>query len=223
MAFVGDKLSSKVVGAVCHGQRHNSYSLATITPLSRINTKAPHLPEHTNRRHRPWRWIIPIVAVLAALTTGLLIYVYPPQSVPKPADAVFVIGPPDQWRIEWAQQMIAHGDAHALMISVPNAASIDQCSQHFDYPVYCKRPDPFTTQGESRWLQQEMRAQGWKRVIVITTTPHVVRARLYMYRCNPHGVQVVGRATGLDFQRWISQIVYQTGAFVKAFTNTRGC
>jgi hypothetical protein len=95
-----------------------------------------------------------VVICLATLfAASLPLYVFPPQSAPKPADVVFVIGPPLRWRIAWARQLIAAGDARALMISVPDPASATVCHSQQGYPVFCQRVTPFTTQGEARWLQ----------------------------------------------------------------------
>ncbi len=81
---------------------------------------------------------------------------------------------------------------------------------------------PFTTRGEARLLQQEMAAHGWRTATVITTTPHVLRARVLMDRCVPSGVNVVGRAIRLRPLDWAHQYLYQTGAFVKVLLNP-GC
>ncbi|MFT8636957.1 MAG: YdcF family protein [Pseudoclavibacter sp.] len=178
----------------------------------------------TRRHHPVLRGLVAAVICLATLfAASLPLYVFPPQSAPKPADVVFVIGPPRWWRIVWARRLIAAGDARALMISVPDPASEPACHAQQSYPVFCQRVTPFTTQGEARWLQGAMARHGWNRAIVITTTPHVVRTRLVMDRCVPSGVQVVGRPTDLTLGDWAYQYAYQTGAFFKAFFVTDTC
>jgi hypothetical protein len=164
-----------------------------------------------------------LISAAVLFAASLPLYVFPPQSAPRPADVVFVIGPPEQWRVGWARQLIAKGQAKALMISAIDPAKDPNCKKKTSYPVLCRRVAPFTTRGEARWLKFEMELHGWNRALIITTTPHVVRARLIMDRCVPHGVQVVGRSTGLSFGRWVAQYRYQTGAFLKALFITNTC
>lgn len=175
-------------------------------------------------RHRVRRGLVAVLVCLGMLfAASLPLYVFPPQSAPKPADVVFVIGPPAQWRVNWARELVDNGQAKALMISTFDPAKDPNCRKKLNYPVLCETVAPFTTQGEARWLKFEMGTRGWSRAIVITATPHIVRTRLIMDRCVPHGVQVVGRRTGLTFERWVAQYTYQTGAFLKAIFVTNTC
>jgi len=181
-------------------------------------------PSAAGRRKRRLRRSIlaGLALVLAVVAAGLPVYVFPPISAPEPADVVFVIGPPDQWRLDWAQELVADGTAGALMISTDDPDAEGLCTASAPYPVECARPDPFTTRGEARWLRSEMAAHGWSRAIVITMTPHVSRTRVIFGRCVPGGVQVIGRSTGLNPARWAYQYLYQTAGFVKVALNP-GC
>lgn len=176
-------------------------------------------------RHRRVRRVVLTVLVCIVVLFGasLPLYVFPPQSTPQRADVVFVIGPPREWRIDWAKQLMAEGRGETLMVSVPDPSGYPICREKLGYPVLCKKSSPFTTQGEARWLREEMAAHGWTRATVITVTPHVMRTRLIMDRCVPDGVQVVGRQTDLTLGDWAYQYAYQTGAFFKAFFVTNTC
>lgn len=171
--------------------------------------------------------LLPALAVLlAAVVPPVVAFGFPSQSAPVRADVVFVIGPPDAWRVEWARELAEQGLVSAVMISVPDAAAVDACAEGSlgGVPVLCERPDPFTTQGEARWLRAEMSEHGWSTATVITVTPHVLRTRLYFERCVPEGVNVVGRATGLTtVQQWFGQVLYQLGGLMKATFVTTGC
>ena len=57
---------------------------------------------------------------------------------------------------------------------------------------------------------------------VITSTPHVARARLLLGRCVDDGIQVLGVDTRIGPGEWVWQYLYQTGGFVKALV-TPGC
>lgn len=153
---------------------------------------------------------------------GVPLLVVPAQEPPRGADVVFVIGPPDAWRTEWARELAAAGKAGTIMVSVPEPATTSACRTIGSTPVLCRRPDPFTTRGEARWLRDEMDAHGWRTALVITSTPHVSRTRFVMSRCVPQGVQVVGRRTGLTLPDWAYQYAYQPAAWVKALVQS-GC
>ena len=172
------------------------------------------------RRRRLW-WLVAAVLLVVALG-GLPLFVFPSQQPAGPADVVFVIGPPRGWRITWANQLVASGHAKALMISTPDPATEAACLTLTEVPVLCRRPDPFTTRGEARWLRAEMAARGWRTALVITGTPHLTRTRYVMDRCVPEGVQVVGRTTGMNPALWVYQYAYQSTAWVKALAQ-RGC
>lgn len=178
-----------------------------------------------------WRWwhgpALPVVfTIVTIILSPLSTFVFPAQNTPARSDVVFVIGPPDSWRIDWAKDLVDDGLASAMMISVPQSSDYALCAagSYHGVPVYCATPDPFTTQGEARWLQQEMADRGWSTATVITVTTHIVRTRLYFDRCIPAGVAVVGRATSLtSVQKWVHQIVYQLGGTLKAVFVTTGC
>lgn len=175
--------------------------------------------------HGPWMSVLAVLVTFCFLTGTM--FVAPPQSPPSKTDVVFVIGPPDQWRIRWAEQLVDSRLAGTIMISISDdlAAKEPLClaGSYHSVPVLCHRPAPFTTQGEARWLQAEMASHRWMTATVITVTPHVFRTRLYFDRCIPEGVNVVGRPTGLNQSGWLHQFAYQTGGLVKAFTVTTSC
>ena len=174
-------------------------------------------------RRGPWAVVSLAVVVLVALPLNA--FVWPYVTPASKADVVFVIGPPDEWRIEWAEQLVDAGLASAIMISVPVAAETALCvtGSYHGVPVLCHRPDPFTTQGEARWLQAEMAQHSWSTATVITMSTHVMRARLYFDRCIATGVTVIGKPTAHTFTDWYLQIRYQMGATLKAFLVTTTC
>ena len=56
----------------------------------------------------------------------------------------------------------------------------------------CFTPDPYSTQGEARWIAQEARKRGWDSVVVVTSTYHVRRTRMIVERCYGGDLAVVG-------------------------------
>lgn len=162
-----------------------------------------------------------IGAASAVAVIGLPVYVFPPQSSPTRGDAVYVIGPPQPWRLELAEQLIDQGLASTMIVSTYDVDRPYCLAQH-SFELVCIHPEPFTTQGEARAIRDLMAQRDWSHVTVITTTPHIERTRLRMERCVPDGIDVIGRSTGLDLGGWLYQYAYQTAAFVKAWA-TPGC
>ena len=138
---------------------------------------------------------------------------------PARADVVVVLGPAEQWRVDWATQLVHDGVADHLTLSVADPAGSPICQESW---VTCFRPDPFTTRGEARYLAGQMAQRGWTRALGITATPHVERARYIIGRCVHDGVQVVGRAPDEPPWWWAYQYVYQTAGWLRAVTQT-GC
>ena len=162
-----------------------------------------------------WAGAVTVGLALVVALAGLPLYVFPPQEAPSKSDVIFVIGPADRWRLDWAEGLIQEGLSDNLMISVGDPSWAPECTEDRGFRILCRRSDPFTTQGEARWLRDEMRENGWTTATVITMTPHVSRTRVRMDRCVPTGVNVIGRADGLSPTDWAWQYLYQTAGFVK--------
>ena len=60
------------------------------------------------------------------------------------------------------------------------------------FTVLCPRPEPFSTRGEAELVGRLARAGRWRRVVVVTSTYHVTRARMLFERCLEGRVAVVG-------------------------------
>ena len=120
--------------------------------------------------------------MLGIALAGLPLYVFPVQEAPAKSDVIFVIGPASQWRLSWAEELIAKRVSDTLMISVSEPKGAPECNEDLGFGVLCHHPEPFTTRGEARWLRDEMRENGWTTATVITMTPHVTRTRVRMDR-----------------------------------------
>lgn len=163
-----------------------------------------------------------VVALVVAIIAGLPVYVFPQTDPPGHSDVVYVIGPPTKARMALADEMLDSGLADTLLISVNDPDDSDLCRPRPTVTVYCARPDPFTTQGEARWLRDMATDHHWDSATVITFTPHITRARLLMERCFPGEVRMLADAAPLHLGDWVYSYVYQTGAFVKVALNP-GC
>jgi len=183
---------------------------------------------------RGMKIVIAMSAVLATIfLVGLPLYVFPASDEPRAVDAVFVIGPPTDVRIDLAERMIADGLTDTLVVSLGDSAwerenapaAIAACNQPQDYTAYCTQPDPFSTRGEARWMRDLVDQHGWESVAVITTTPHISRTRAIFERCwegEDGGIAYIESGEDLRPMYWVHQYLYQTVAFAKVAVE-RGC
>ena len=182
------------------------------------------------------RGVAPLATLLLAIVVvGIPLYVFPSQDDVQHADAVLVIGPPMVQRLVTAQALVEGGIAEEMVVSVPDGSIIssrltprldDLCSAmptEADYPVTCFTPDPFTTRGESQAIARMAEESGWESVIVVTSLPHILRARVLFNRCaDAYDVFFVSDQRKLDLSDWAYEYAYQTGAFGKVLLN-RSC
>ena len=160
-------------------------------------------------------------AVLVVLA-GLPVYVFPAVDAPQHTDVVMVLGNSTPSRVALAERLVAEGYSDTLVISRFNQQRLPVCDEPQVFTVYCFTPDPFTTQGEARYLGELAAAKGWSSATVITFTPHITRARLIVSRCFTGKLDMVADTTPLSIGYWAYQYLYQTGGFIKAALNP-GC
>ncbi|MEF2978749.1 YdcF family protein [Subtercola sp. YIM 133946] len=170
-----------------------------------------------------------IVSVFTVALTVVTVkaFRFPDVDKPMKTDVIFVLGPATPSRIALAEKLIHQGLSDNLMISLPdtgkvNAESLPLCYQPHFYTVYCARADPFTTQGEARYLRDLSAEHGWTSATIITFTPHVTRARLILQRCFNGSLSVESDNSTLSPLEWLYEFAYQTGAMAKALASP-GC
>ena len=169
------------------------------------------------------KWLLAGAMMLAGVAlVGVPFLVAPAHDAPAQVDAVYVIGPPDDARMEAAWQMIDEGLADHLMISIdpqlPEAtfALAQAACAHPGAVVLCSQPDPFSTRGEAEWLRDEAAARGWDSVAVITEAAHISRARMIVKQCFDGQVLMIEPQESPSLRHWVYQYFYQSAATVKA-------
>lgn len=169
--------------------------------------------------------VLCVTAVLLWASAGFFLFVAPATNEPRYADVLFVLGPPDE-RISYAEELMDHGYAGTLAISVTpdDDGNPDPplCNTLRAYRVVCFVPDPYTTQGEARSLQSISNEYGWETANVLTVQSHVTRSRVIIERCYKGGLSMVAYWQNLPLlsfkhpsRSWVYRYAYETAAFVK--------
>jgi uncharacterized SAM-binding protein YcdF (DUF218 family) len=162
------------------------------------------------------------VVVLAGATAALM--VFPPEDHPRRADVVVVLSGSHD-RLPEGLELMRRGVAPVLVISdgaVPGWAAANRlCRGGAKFRVVCFHPKPYSTRGEARFVAALMHRRGWKRVVVVTSRYHVLRARMDFRRCVDGDVDAVGASTSLG--RWVAGIVQEWPKLAYALTLGRSC
>jgi uncharacterized SAM-binding protein YcdF (DUF218 family) len=176
------------------------------------------------------RLLLVLAALVAAwLVASLVLFVWPPaeSSAPKHADVVVVLSG-DKKRLAPGLELIRRGVAPVLAISTvtrtphwPQAAGLCLRHRYAHARVLCFDAVPYSTRGEARTVARIARDQGWKSVVVVTSTFHVTRAKLLFRRCLEIPVFVVG--TPSTWWRLPEEWASETGKLLVQLTARRGC
>ncbi|MEU7766849.1 YdcF family protein [Nocardia sp. NPDC049190] len=173
------------------------------------------------RRHR-WAWpLLGAVFVVAVVVVALWpVYVRPHTDAPAPADAILVLGGAHDEREQLGLRLARAGYAPRVLFSDPYAGSalVNRiCHGGYSFEVTCFDPSPRTTRGEGRELTRLAHANHWRRVIVITFTPHISRARYILEKCWDGQLLFVDPEPHLSILRWGYDYLYQSAGYMKAF------
>lgn len=102
------------------------------------------------------------------------------------ADAIVVLSGGRGHRLEEGVRLWRAGAAPTLVLSDGDAAGWEQGNRLCRRGgVLCFHPDPYSTQGEARWIGAEAKRRGWDSVVVVTSAYHLRRARMIVERCFP--------------------------------------
>ena len=180
--------------------------------------------------HRWWRSrrrnkIFVSVAAVLILWLGLFtkLLVFPSVDHPQHVDAIVVLGPPGQQRLDKAVQLLHDGVSTNLVISI-NSYKQRPAQRLCNTPpptvtVSCFTPNPATTLGEGQQLQKLIEQHHWRSIAIVTSPYHVTRARWILQRCDKAQLNLVSSNEDVAVTQWAYQYLYQTAGFVKAFFN----
>jgi uncharacterized SAM-binding protein YcdF (DUF218 family) len=161
--------------------------------------------------------------VVFAGATAFL-FAFPPVDTPQRADAVVVLAG-DRGRLAKGLQLVRGGVAPVLVISdgaVPGWPEANRlCARRSRFRTICFHPDPYSTRGEAQFVARLARKRGWKRVVVVTSTYHVIRARRDFRRC--FGGDVAGVAARPAPGNWIEGTALEWPKLLYSLTVGRRC
>ena len=179
--------------------------------------------QHIYDRRVRKRWVRGAAGVLVVLAVAVAarwpVYVRPRPARPQPPPALVVLGGAHDGREELALRLARDGYAPQVVFSDPYEHSplINRiCHGGYSFRVSCFDPDPRTTRGEGRELAARAEAEGWHRVLVVTFTPHISRARYILGKCWSGEILLLDARPSIGIGRWAYQYLYQTAAYVEA-------
>lgn len=151
------------------------------------------------RPRRAWRSIVSmagvvLLLVVVAAASMAASVLWPPTDSPHRADAVVVLSGDHGERLARAKELLAGGVAPTLvLVGTPDSVeNLDMCAGRTTFDVVCLRPEPDNTRTEAAATAELARDRDWEILVVVTSTPHVSRARLLFDRCFPGTLHVVG-------------------------------
>ena len=181
-------------------------------------------------RHPRRQRALIVLTGLVLLTVGFLAVttrtvMFPREDQPVAADAIVVLGGLGSAAVvAKAVHLAQAGYSGKIFISDAfggDTRPANLCARAVPVPgtmitVECFAPHPTTTRGEAEAIAAFATERGWNRVIVVTSSYHVSRARVQISRCYAGELAVIGAAQPMDPGKWAYQFVYQSAGFVKA-------
>jgi uncharacterized SAM-binding protein YcdF (DUF218 family) len=167
-----------------------------------------------------------VAAALAAVVLSMRLFIWPAESPIGRADALVVLGPG------------LHGErfSEAAMLLKRHVAPVVVVSRSKDprrWPVehelcarpnaICFRAEPFTTRGEARHVGRLANLRHWRRILIVTSSYHVTRARLLFGRCVGGDVGVVDADVRMGIRTTLVRVLHEWGGLLDARIFARSC
>ena len=170
--------------------------------------------------------VLAAAVVLAGVAAGRL-FVWPSQDAVRAVDAVVLFAGGRGERLALAERLLADGLSSNLVLPNGNApewpAGNRACREQRAYRVHCLAPDPDTTQGEARAIAQLAEREGWRRVLVVTSTYQLSRAGLLLDRCYDGEVLTTAARPKLSLPAWGRRVAHEALAWTRAVALRRSC
>jgi uncharacterized SAM-binding protein YcdF (DUF218 family) len=169
--------------------------------------------------------LLACAAVVLGVSTAML-FAWPSSDQAGLADALIVLGPGlDGERLALTRQLVDRGLARVIVVS--------RSRQSTRWPIeeelcakpnaICFRSRPFTTRGEAQRVGRLARQRGWQRLMIVTSTYHVTRARLLFSRCFDGAIRIVEAAPPGGLRARLRTTLHEWGGLADALVLSRGC
>lgn len=184
-------------------------------------------------RTRKTRVLVRVLAAVLVVVTVVLVFtalrwvLWLPEDDPVTADAVVVFaGGRDGDRFERALELMEDGVAPTVVISIGNdrwhrgTGLGELCDKgSLDFAVVCVAPTPDTTIGEAALFAEVARSRGFEDLVVVSSSWHLHRARLWLDRCHGGQAAVVGTPTA----RGLGDLAHEIAGTMHAMVFDRAC
>jgi hypothetical protein len=160
------------------------------------------------------------ILVGAWLALAVTLFVVQHDDEPIPADAVVVLQGSDT-RLPVGLELVEQGYAPLLVVSRGSRTKLERrvCAGEAPVRVLCFRST--STRGEARFIGRLARERGLRRLDVVTSEFHVLRARLVLERCFDGELRVVGSANPTWRMPWV--MVTETAKLAYQLVIAREC
>ncbi|MFN0027626.1 MAG: ElyC/SanA/YdcF family protein [Acidimicrobiales bacterium] len=173
-----------------------------------------------------------VIVLLSMAVVWVLMPSGTPAALAPDADAVVMFAGGLGERLELAQQLVLNG--HADVLVIPNGtapqwpAANELCAGNQPIEgrrieVICPRPEPNNTRGEARAIARLATDRGWDRLIAVTSSYHLRRARLLLDRCVNGELTAVAADARLGTLSWPRVVLHEWGGHVQARLFRRTC
>jgi uncharacterized SAM-binding protein YcdF (DUF218 family) len=140
--------------------------------------------------------------------------------LPGSADAIVSLDGDRPRRLRKAVELAAGGVAPTLVVVRAEAVAPELLKAgNLPFEVLSVVPDPSTTRGEARAMARLAGERGWRRILVVTSSYHIPRARLIFRRALVCELALV--SAGCPRRRLPLDVGWETAKFILACTLRR--
>ena len=172
---------------------------------------------------------------VAVLVLGLVLvvglarfFVWPTRHTPAHADAVAMFVGGKGERLDTALKLVRDGVAGQLVIPNGTKAGWSEANRLCrnrgqSFHVSCPATELDSTRGEARAIATVAKEHAWQRVVLVTSSYHVTRAKLLVSRCFDGHLDAVGADPGVALPRPVARITHEVAGRADALLVTRTC
>lgn len=168
---------------------------------------------------------------MIGLTIGLAsvpLFLFPTRAGATHADAVVVLAGGRGERIETGIDLAVRGYGEVVVVSTGTGARLE----HIDcdagtgpqgVAVLCMEPAFDTTRGEAQAVAELAESRGWDRILLVTSTYHLTRARWKFERCLDAEVIPVAAKPDIALPTHVNSVFHEWVGLAISQTVSRSC